>query len=139
MPAITILIGVMLLLIGLGGYGFGLVNAQQHGGSASPTALIPAFIGLILLILGGLGTGVKLRKHMMHAAVGVALVGFLLVASTVAIRNYSNIYKLLAGETITNPVAVASQVMTAILLGILVAAGALSFVRARKNRLAQNR
>lgn len=139
MPAITILIGVMLLLVGLGGYGWGLVDAQQHGGYASPTALIPAFIGLILLVLGGLGTGVKLRKHMMHAAVGVAMVGFLLVASTVAIRNYSNVYKLIKGETITNPVAVASQISTAILLGILVAAGVLSFVRARKNRLAESR
>ena len=138
MPAITILIAVMLILVGLGGYGFGVVSAQQHGGYASPTALIPAFIGLILLVLGGIGTGVKLRKVMMHAAVGVALVGFLLVASTVGIRNYSNLDKLIRGETITNPVAVASQILTAILLGILVAAGIFSFMRARKTRLAQN-
>lgn len=134
MPAITILIGMMLILVGVGGYGWGMVDAARNGGYASPTALIPSLFGLILIVLGGIATSPKYRKHAMHAAVGVALVGFLTVASTLAIRNYTNIAKFLSGETIANPVALISQVFTAIFCLILVLAGVNSFVRARRAR-----
>jgi hypothetical protein len=41
------------------------------------TALIPAFFGLPLVILGVLALQEGWRKHAMHAAVVVGLIGFL--------------------------------------------------------------
>lgn len=134
MPGLTILIGMLLLLVGIGGYGWGAVDAARNGGVASPTALIPAVFGIILLVLGGVATSQNLRKHAMHAAVGVALIGFLAVASTLAIRNYTNIAKLLSGEPIANPVALVSQIFMAALCLILVAFGINSFIQIRRAR-----
>ena len=66
MPTITINFGRILILIGAIGYIYGLVATTY----ASPTALIPAFFGLILLVLGYIARAKEnLRKHLMHAAV----------------------------------------------------------------------
>lgn len=127
MPAITIIIGVILLLIGIGGYSFGVVEAAKTGGHASPTALIPSIIGLITIVCGGIATSVIYRKHAMHAAVAVALLGFLAVAARL-------IPNLISGNIKTGP-AFASQILTAIFLLILIAAGVASFIQARKKRL----
>ncbi len=43
--------------------------------SPSPTALIPAFIGLIMLLCGLVSTNERSKKHAMHIAAGVALLG----------------------------------------------------------------
>ena len=61
MPKITIGLGILLILLGLGGY-FG-TDAKSF------TALIPAFVGVPLLLLGCLALKDNLRKHAMHAAV----------------------------------------------------------------------
>lgn len=134
MPAITILIGMMMLLVGIGSYGWAMVDAARNGGYASPTALIPAAFGLILLVLGGISTNVKLRKHMMHAAVGIALIGFLAVASTLGIRNYTNIGNLITGKPVANPIALGSQIFMAGACLLLVLLGVNSFVQARRKR-----
>ncbi|NBQ65847.1 MAG: hypothetical protein EBT95_10060, partial [Verrucomicrobia bacterium] len=66
MPRITIGFSLAYLTIGLGGYFL--------TGAASWTALIPAGIGLILLILGIVAVRREnLRKHAMHAALLVSL------------------------------------------------------------------
>lgn len=75
--------GVLLTLLGLGGY--------VLTGSSSPTALIPALFGLLLLVLGFLARSEPLRKHAMHAAAAVALVGcagalFSLVRTPMSLR-----------------------------------------------------
>ena len=123
MPAITILIGVILILVGVGGYGWGVVEAQRSGGYTSWTALIPAIIGLIITICGGIATGEKYRKHAMHAAILIALLGLIAVGSRL-------VPALLAGNVKTGP-AFVSQTLTAIFLLILVALGVNSFVQAR--------
>jgi uncharacterized YccA/Bax inhibitor family protein len=70
------LFGVLLIALGLIGY-----FAPDHLGEVgekgtSPTALIPAAIGLILFICGGVvSANPKLRKHVMHLAALVALIG----------------------------------------------------------------
>lgn len=129
MPAITILIGVFLILIGVGGYGFGVVEAAKTGGHASPTALIPSIIGLIITICGGIATSVQYRKHAIHVAVGVALLGFLAVAGRL-------LPNLLSGSVKTGP-AFASQILTSIFLAILIATGVNSFIQARRKRANQ--
>jgi FtsH-binding integral membrane protein len=126
MPAITILIGMMLILVGLGGYGWAVVDSQRGGGPASFTALIPSIIGLIITIAGGIATNEKLRKHAMHAAVLVALLGFLAVAGRL-------IPALFSGKPM-NGIAFGSQALTAILCGLLVALGVNSFIQARRKR-----
>jgi uncharacterized membrane protein len=64
----TILFGLLLTVLGLAGY--------LIAGAASVTALIPAFFGIVLLALGFLARAEAMRKHAMHAAAAVALIGF---------------------------------------------------------------
>src|ERR1700722_9881318 len=65
----AILFGVAL--IGVGAYGF------VSTGSTHYTALIPAAIGLVLAGLGAAALqGGAIRKHSMHAAAAIALLGF---------------------------------------------------------------
>ena len=50
-----------------------LAEKEQHG--RSPTALIPVLFGLPILICGVLGLKPGRRKHAMHAAAAIALLG----------------------------------------------------------------
>ena len=59
--------GVALIIVGLYGY---LGYETQ-----SPTALIPAAVGLLLVISGIAGQKETRRKHAMHAAATVSLLG----------------------------------------------------------------
>ena len=59
--------GLVLIVLGVGFY-FGT-------GQPSWTALIPAFFGLVLVVLGLLARQNRLRKHVMHAAAALGLVG----------------------------------------------------------------
>jgi hypothetical protein len=75
MPFLAILIGAILVAIGLQGYyDFGDylgVEKQQ------PTALIPAGVGGVLVLLGLIGmAGGGARKHSMHLAAMVGILGF---------------------------------------------------------------
>ena len=67
MVPITLGFGVLLIALGMGFF-FGT-------GSEHVTALIPAFLGLVFLILGLLSRREKLRVHTMHAAAALALLG----------------------------------------------------------------
>lgn len=70
MPKITIAFGVALILLGVGTW-FGT-------SMVSFTALIPAFVGVPLVVLGvAAAANEGLRKHMMHAAAGLGLLGFI--------------------------------------------------------------
>lgn len=74
MPSTAIWCGRLLVLIGIIGYGYGMMN-----GSASMTAMIPAGFGAVLMLLGHLSNGMEnLRKHLMHLALLVALIGFVI-------------------------------------------------------------
>jgi hypothetical protein len=73
MPNISILFGRLLILLGIIGYGYG-----AYTGNASLTALIPAIFGLILMVLGHISNAKEnLRKHLMHVAVLIGLIGFI--------------------------------------------------------------
>ena len=69
MPQKGISTGLILILLGLAGY-FG-------GGRASVTALIPAFIGIPLLLSSILAKKPKLLKIGMHLAAVFGLLGFI--------------------------------------------------------------
>lgn len=124
MPSTSIISGILLILIGMVGYLLGMRDGQ-----ASPTALIPAAFGLLLVIFGFLAKSKEnLRKHLMHAAVVVGLFGFLATASSVL-----KIPALLSG-TAERPLAVVSQFAMAVICFVFVLICINSFVAARRNR-----
>ena len=69
MPALTLVFAVVLLLMGPIAY-FG-------SGQASPTAFAPSAIGVLLLVCGLLALKEGLRKHAIHMAAGVTVLGVL--------------------------------------------------------------
>jgi hypothetical protein len=119
MPGTSILFGRLLILLGILGYGYGL-----YAGTASVTALIPAFFGVVIMLLGHLAQAKEgLRKHLMHAAVVVALLGFIAVAVRLVPRL----------STTEMSVAVISQILMALLCLIFVILAIKSFMDARRN------
>jgi uncharacterized membrane protein HdeD (DUF308 family) len=65
----TVICGALLVLVGIVGYGTSEVQPP------SMTALIPAFFGAALIVCGVLAFSDKLRKHAMHLAAVIGLVG----------------------------------------------------------------
>ena len=123
MPSTSIVSGVLLILIGISGYLFSI--ADEH---TSLTALIPAAFGLLLVIFGfAARANENLRKHLMHAAVVVALLGFL-------IPTWRIVSKI---GSINVSLAVMSQVSMALVCLLFVILGVRSFIQARQNRVEQ--
>jgi hypothetical protein len=117
MPAVTRLVGFLLIVLGLVGY--------FATGRASITALIPAFFGAVFLILAMAARRESARKHVMHAAVALALVG--------ALGGAGRIIPAISAGTLGRPAVLAQIAMTLILL-VYVALGVRSFIDARKAR-----
>lgn len=119
MPNTAIWIGRSLVLLGLAGYGYGLVEPP-----ASFTALIPAAFGVVLMLLGHLAASSEdLRKHLMHGAVVVALIGFVLPTGRI-ISKLSE-FKLSIGT--------ASQILMALICLVFVVLAVRSFIDARRS------
>jgi hypothetical protein len=94
------------------------------GGRASITALIPAFFGLVIALLGAVAkSNESLRKHLMHGALLIALIGLIVPA-----------YRLLSmGSAISLTPAVVSQAAMALLCLMFLVLGIQSFVNARRS------
>ena len=92
---------------------------------ASVTALIPAFFGIVMALLGfAAGAKEGLRKHLMHAAVVIALLGFILTAGRLIMKF----------PELTMSAAVISQAAMAVVCLLYVILAVRSFAAARKNR-----
>lgn len=127
MPSTAIFFGLLLILLGAGGYIYGTMN-----GNASLTALIPAIFGLLMMVFGALARSMEnLRKHLMHGAVLVGLLGFLATVSS-----FLKIPALLAG-TAERPAAVVTQLAMALICLAFVVLCVKSFVDARRNRITE--
>ena len=121
MPATAIWFGRILVLIGIIGYAWGLYN-----GAASLTAMIPAAFGIVLMILGHIAVAkASLRKHLMHVAVIIGLIGFLVPAG----RLLSKI------STLTPSAAFASQLAMALVCLVFVILCVRSFIAARRSEV----
>ena len=122
MPRITIIFSLIYIALGLGGY---FLTGGVH-----KTALIPAVIGIVLLILGLLASNEKLRMHVMHAAL---LIGLLALLGTAR-----SLLKLPAAfdGTAERPGAVFAQAATAVLSVAYLGLGVRSFIAARRARAA---
>ena len=125
MPKWTLLLGGLLIVLGLASY--------IGTGGASVTALIPAFFGLPFCLLGGLALGNEgLRKHLMHAAAALALLGFLGSVSAVRFA----LYMISVGPVhIDNPPAVIARTIMALLCGGYLYLAIRSFREARRARI----
>ena len=95
MAKTAIIFGIILTLLGLIAY-FGI-------SSESITALIPAFFGVPVIILGWLALNEKYRKHSMHIAAALMLLGF--------IGTGIRVFPQLFGE-VANPSAFTVQLIT---------------------------
>ena len=116
-------VGFGVALIVLGGAGYFATGGQ------SPTALIPAGVGLLLVVFGLLARNPKLRMHAMHGAALVGLVGF-----AGSVGGLGQLVKLIAGETIARPPAAIARSVMALLCLAFVALTVRSFIMARSAR-----
>ena len=120
MPSTTRTVGIVLILLGLVSY-FGT-------GRISLTALIPAYFGAVFVILAMVARNEAARKHAMHGAVMLALIG--LLGTLVRL-----IPALAAGEF--GRVAVLAQLAMSLVLAGYIFLGVQSFRQARRARAAR--
>jgi hypothetical protein len=114
----TRLVGFVLIAIGIVGY--------VATGAASVTALIPAMIGAVLLVLALVARSPEARRHAMHAAVALALLAALGTLPRL-------LPALMAGEF--SRASVISQAAMVLVLLVYVALGVKSFIDARRARM----
>lgn len=121
-PSIAKFAGSALIIVGLIGY--------YATGAASITALIPAFLGLLLGIFGYMAAArPAARKHFMHGAALVALLG--IIGTITAIPD---LFTVIGGGDTGNNAAVVSRSITAVICTVFLAITVKSFVDARKSQ-----
>ena len=112
MPKQTLVFAVLLIALGLGAFVF----------SGTRTALMPAYPGVLLAVLGGLAIAFdNARRHFMHVAAVVALLGALAPAAALLMR---------AAQM--SPLALSVNVGMLVLCGALLVLMVRSFIAARK-------
>ena len=121
MPNTAIWSGRILVLIGILGYVWGFIDPPL-----SYTSLIPAGFGVVLMLLGHLSLMQEsMRKHLMHVAVIIGLLGFLAALGGVFRKGMPS--AISAG--------VVSQVAMAIVCLVFVVLCVRSFIAARGERV----
>jgi hypothetical protein len=120
MPRLTIFFGIVLILLG--------ILVYMEVGKQFPTSLIPAVIGLILVICGFFArtADAKRRALFMHIAVTIGLLGFL-----ATIKGTVQYVKMLNGTQYHYPVAVEEKTAMCVLLLVFVILCVRSFIAAR--------
>ncbi len=121
MAKFSIVSGIILIALGLVSY-FGI-------SSESVTALIPAFLGIPVLVLGLLALNEKYLKHVMHGAAVLMLLGF---GGTVG--GLIKFFRMLGGEVFERPSAITVQAIMALLCLIFLIFAIKSFIDARRKK-----
>jgi len=121
MANLSITYGVIFILMGLISY---FVISSE-----SITALIPAFFGIPMLVLGWLGLNEKWLKHAMHVAVVLMLLGFF-----GTIGGLIKFFKMLAGAEMARPSAVTVQAIMALMCLVFLIFAVKSFIDTRRNK-----
>lgn len=123
MSRTAIFFGAALILVGVVSY--------VISNFASVTALIPAFIGAIIALMGLLAQSKEnLRQHAMHVAVLIGLLGFI----GTSVRWIPSLMNFLSTGAVKNSIAFVSQTITALLCLAFVILCVKSFIDARRNR-----
>ena len=123
MRTVTALLAAILVVLGVGLY--------LGSGRGSVTALIPAFFGVAFGLCAALATNAHRRKHAMHAAAMLALLG-----AGGSARGIPDVLKLLGGESVERPAAAWGQVAMMLLCLVFLVLAVRSFVAARRARKA---
>ncbi len=124
MPQLALLFSVLFMALGLGGW---LATGSQH-----MTALIPVGFGLVLMVLGLVARkGDSYRRHAMHGAAMVGLLGFLGTA-----RGLYAALLWMMGTVPERGAAVVSQALMAVLSILWLALCIRSFRQARLKQAA---
>ena len=116
----TLAFAFAYLLLGIAGF--------VLTGSTHKTALIPCIFGLLFLVFGLLARKDNLRKHVMHAAVLIALLAFLGTA-----RSLPHLPELF-NDTAKKPAAIITQALNASLSLAFIFLAVRSFIQARRAR-----
>jgi drug/metabolite transporter (DMT)-like permease len=125
----TLICGALLVLVGIVGYG--TAEPKEGTTEVSPTALIPAFFGAALVLCGALAFNDKIRKHVMHLAAMIGLVG--------AISGFVPMIRQIMKTGDFDPTkrsAVAGELMSLVCV-VFVGMCVNSFIQARKARQAR--
>lgn len=120
MTRLTTIVGGLLVITG--------VLAFVLTATSSVTALIPAFVGGLILICAAIASRPALHRHGIHAALVVALLGAL-----GSVMNVVKIGQLFTG-TAERPAAIITSLILFVLCVAYVVIGIRSFVAARKAR-----
>jgi hypothetical protein len=117
---VSIWTGIILAVLGVAGY---LLT-----GATSPTALIPAAFGILFIILGFIARKETLRRHAMHGAAVLSLLGIAGTASGVL-----STITLIGGGTVERPEAAVAKAAMAVICLVFLALAVRSFINARRN------
>lgn len=119
MVLITRVTGAVLIVVGVIGYAI--------TGGASLTALLPSVLGVPVLGLGLWAGDEARRRTAIHAALVLALLGFL-----GTLMNVVELPAVLAGDEVARPEAVVVSSITALVCAIYLGFGVRSFMAARR-------
>ncbi len=116
MPNTTSFLGILLIV--LGGWGY------TQSVTRSPMALIPSVLGVLFLALGIAAGRDEWRKHAMHAAAALALVGVVAGLGPV----------MMGGTSRFPSTMIRSTVAMSVLCGLFLVLAVRSFIAARRGR-----
>lgn len=121
----ALLFGFILLLMGIFAY---------VGGNHTSSALLPAYFGILLGVLGATARTEKEKTRMiaMHIAATVGLVGFLMTVSDLS--EYIQVQR--GGIIPEHPKVLQEHALTSAILLLFVLLCVLSFIKARRARQA---
>lgn len=132
MPKLTVVTGVVLIVLG----GVLAALAASHG-SKIVTALIPAYVGVLFVVLGVLANNEKLRMHVMHVAALLGLIGTLGGLGMGLPKLIKYHAGTLPADAAVRPLAWWGQVLMAAILGTFLVFTIRSFIAARRWRQQQ--
>ncbi|MEN3265072.1 hypothetical protein [Pseudonocardia sp.] len=119
MTRLTFTIGGILTVLG--------IVAYVATGAVSVTALIPAFVGVLLLVCATLARRPALHRHSIHGALVIALLG-----AAGSLMNVVKLGDVFAG-TAQRPSAIVVSTIMFVLLVFYIAMGVRSLIVARRS------
>ncbi len=125
MAKLTLVVALILIVLG--------VAVFIATGSHAPTALIPAYFGILLGIFGLLANTPNSKRRMlfMHIAVTIGLVGFIFPGW----RGLHDLITQIHGQIVLHPAAMKEELAMAVICLVYVLLCVRSFISARRERV----
>ncbi len=125
MAKLTLVVALILIVLG--------VAVFIATGSHAPTALIPAYFGILLGVFGLLANTHNSKRRMlfMHIAVTVGLIGFIFPGW----RGVGDLVAQTHGQLVVRPIAMKEELAMAAICLVYVLLCVRSFIAARRQRV----